>query len=94
MILALGISSLPAFCFYNTQTSLDAELLSRQIAGKMEFIPAFMESAMHVSGAQPNVVILHRQSLILLGKPASLHIILCKKTFSAGQVCAHLPLRL
>ncbi|MDD3953728.1 MAG: hypothetical protein PHY82_07430 [Lentisphaeria bacterium] len=94
MLLALGISSLPAFCFADTPASKETELVCSQTSSEMEFLPVSLEGEIPRSNARPCLLPTLQHTALLPVYAAPYRIIFCKKACSAGQVCACLPLRL
>lgn len=94
MLLALGFSSLPTFCFADKPTGKEAELICSQTSSEMKFIPVNLEGAIPLSHARPCLLPTLQHTALLPANAAPYRIIFCKKACSAGQVCAFLPLRL
>ena len=96
MLLALGISFLPAFCFADTpDAGKETELICSQTGSEMEFIPVNLEGEIPLSNARPCLLpTLQHTTVLLPVNAATYRIIFCKKACFAGQVCACLPLRL
>ena len=95
MLLALGISSMPAFCFADKPSGKDAELICSQTDSEVEFILVSLEEEIPLSSnARPSLFPTPQHVAILPANTAPYRIIFCKKSCSAGQVCAYLPLRL
>ncbi len=94
MLLALGISALPTFCFADKPGGKETELISSQPGSEMEFIPVNLESEIQLSNARPCLLPALQNTAPLPANAAPYRIIFCKKACSAGKVCAYLPLRL
>jgi|GEM_PF-5900599 hypothetical protein len=95
MLLALGISSMPTFCFADKPCSKEAELICSQTDSEVEFIPVSLEGEILLSSdARPCLLPALQHTTTQPTNTAPYRIIFCKKACSAGQVCAYLPLRL
>lgn len=95
MLLALGISSMPSFCFADKPSGKDAELICSQTDSEVEFILVSLEEEILLSSdARPCLLPTLQHAALLPANTAPYRIIFCKKACSAGQVCAYLPLRL
>ena len=94
MLLALGISSLPAFCFARTPAGREAELISWQTAGNLEFIPVNLETEILLPESESLFLTRQQATSLLPVNAGTRQIALCKKAGSFGKYFTCFPLRL